>query len=553
LVICAIAIIMAELVFAVNTYQEDKDMKHEVVIGTSVSIPVMGEIVEVDILPKFRKNGALLKIISPTDKTTDFELDKDGKVTWQPERYGKHLLTYDDHSRTIWVASRPVIFSWWTTETRPDFVTASMLAKEDSEEYWQRRGVIRLHWIGGEYLSREEHKVPFRHPQQWLNDWWGRLSEIANLPLQGVCLDEVYGTDERVDGIEIPKAVAMFRQKIGKDPAIGVYYSGITEEFSTGMWYLRQSNVYHLSESYWGTEEIYQKRWQDLKLYRLQERAMLTIAPGFNQSERVRGSLTPEELRDEFAVLRRVAPDAAGLGVFNAYKSPDLERLADKFIEDYFLKPTIHLQPHNGKLLSRNIGHEDADGFSITFLDDTGKNLQSIQLEKLKPMQSQEFDVPDKAKAVRVSVPQDSVEIYPDGIYSLPEVMNPPQVTGASIDNMAVVASRDGNFTFSARFNKPLNPNGVKNDSVILLGVISGQHNGQVSYDEKKHTLSISFKNLPADFYTLRLLSSKDNISDVEGLPLDGSGNGILDPLHDHYAVHFRLDRGNTKPILPLP
>lgn len=522
-------------------------------MGTSVSMPVVGEAVEVDILPEAIKSNSLLKIISPIGDSIEYTMNGSGKTIWKPDRYGKHLLEYGDYRREMWVVSRPVIFNWWTTEISPNFITAAMLAEGDSDEYWQRRGVTRLHWIGGEYLSRKEHKNPFRHSQQWFDQWWGRLAETSQKSLQGVCLDELYATDQRMDGIEIPKAILMLRQAAGKDLAIGVYCSGLTENFSTGMWYIRQSDAYFLEESYWGTEAVYLERWQDVALYRLQERAVLVISPGFNQSERVRGSLTPEELREEFAMLRRVAPDAAGLGVFNAYKSPELERLADKLIEEYILKPTIHLRPHNGNLLAQNIGHDDAEGFSIDFLDDAGSSLQSLALKNLKPMQTQEISIPHGATASRVHVPDGSAEIYTDSIYHFPETMNPLQVENSSLDNMAVIESKDGSFVFSAIFNKPLNPDSIKASNIMLHGTISGLHCGDISYDREKYLLSVTFQNLPSDFYTLRLLSGKDKLCDIDGLPLDGSGNGFLESWRDHYAVHFRLDCGDTKPVLPLP
>jgi len=546
-----IAVLLTEIIFTANINQESEILEKELVIGTSVSMPVVGENIEVNILPKFAKSEKVLQVISPTGNLKKLELDCNFRVSWQAKRYGKYLLKYGDYSRMIWVVSRPVIFNWWTTEIHPKFITSSMLAEEDSAEYWKRRGITRLHWLGGEYLSREEHEAPFSKAEQWFDNWWSRLAEIANEPQQGVCIDEIYGTDERVDGIEIPKAVAALRQEAGKNFAIGVYYSGLTEQFSTGMWYLRHSDVFNLEESYWGTEDIYLKRWQDIALYRLQEHAVLVISPGFNQSKRVRGSLTPEELRKEFAMVRRVAPDAAGLGVFNAYKNPELEKLADELIEDFFLKPTIHLQPHNGNLLARNIGHEDADGFSIISLDSKGATIQNVSLTKLTPMQSQELEVPEKTTAVKVVVPQGLAQLYPEGIYQLPEVMNPLQVVKASVENMEILACPDGDFTFQAIFNKPLNPNCLRNSNITLQGVLSGIHDGQVNYDEETNELSISFRNLPADFYTLRLLSGKNNISDVEGLPLDGSNNGLLDAL-DHYAVHFQLDRNHEKPVLPL-
>ncbi len=547
-----IAVSLAQSVFAAEGVQHQGGTP-EVVIGTSVSLPVIGETVQVDILPKAREDDLSLRIDAPTGASLNLPLDVRGRAVWKPTRYGKHLLRYGRHSRQIWVVSRPTIFNWWSTEIRPDFVTGAMLAKGHASDFWRRRGVIRLHWIGGAHLAGEKHKPPFRRPQQWFDRWWGRLADQTSPPQQGVCLDELYATDQRVDGIAIPRAVAMLRRAAGNDLAIGVYCSGLTEVFATGMWYLRQSDAYLLEECYWGSEEIYLKRWQDVTLYRLQHRAVLVISPGFNQSERVRGSLNADALRREFATVRRVAPDAAGLGVFNAYKRPDLERLADKLIERYFLEPTVHLHPRNGNLVAQNIGHEDAEGFSVAFLDGAGKCLVHVRLRTLEPMSSQALSVPPGAKRAQVHVPERAVNIYPGGVYHFPKTMNPLQVVEASVADGAVITNQDGKFTFRATFNKPLDPGGLKPENVFLHGVLNGPHTGRLEYDSTARVLSAVFQRLPSDFYTLRLLSGKDKIRDTEGLPLDGSGNGLLDSWHDHYAVHFRLDRDGKRPVLALP
>ncbi|MBD3183144.1 hypothetical protein GF312_12690 [Candidatus Poribacteria bacterium] len=546
---------LALVIMVLNTdYENQNPFPHmDMVIGTSVSVPVSGERVTVDILEKYRKDNIPLRITGPKGDIVKLPLDNRGSAIWQTTRYGKYILEYNGYTRTIWVTSQPVIFNWWTGDIFPDFITHAMISGEDSEEYWRRRGVVRLHWIGGEYLSREEHQVTFRHPEQWFKNWWSRLYQISREPQQGVCLDELYATDERFDGVALPKAVTMLRNAAGEDFYIGVYYSGITPEFSTGMWYLRQSNVYHLEECYWGTEDIYLKRWQDVTLYRIQDQAVLVISPGFNQSKKIRGSLTPQKLREEFAMVRRVAPEAAGIGIFNAYKNPTLEKLADKLIQEYFLKPVIHLQPKNGNILARNIGHEDAEGCYAVFLNEEGQDLHEIKLKKLKSMESREIEIPSGAVSLKLVTPEDSVNIYPDGIYVFPKVMNPLQVIETSIKNMEVINSNDGDITFRAVFNKPLDTKYIARDSFLLQGVTSGYHEGRITCDNKSLKLSIEFYNLPSDFYTLRLISGRDKISDEDGLPLDGSDNGLLDPINDHYAVHFILIRNGKEPELPLP
>ena len=258
-------------------------------VGTSVSIPVVGEKVRVEISPEALVEGRHVCIVGPTERV-ELPLGNEGVAEWIPSRYGKHVLEYGPHKRVIWVASRPVIFNWWTTKTYPEFITSAMIDKGQDVEYWKKRGITRLYWIGGAYLADEKNQnPPFSKPADWLDHWKAGLSQYAHKPRVGVCLDELYATDKRSDGISIPQAVAGLREAAGNLFSIGIYYSGIEETFSHGMWHLRDANCIHLEECYWGDENIYRKRWQDITLYRIQDRAVLVISPGFRQSDQVRG------------------------------------------------------------------------------------------------------------------------------------------------------------------------------------------------------------------------------------------------------------------------
>jgi len=501
------------------------------VIATSRAMPTVNESVLVEIWHEERIPGEKLEITS-TQGTTSLKLDAEGRATWTPSEYGEHLLCYGSQERTVWVVSRPLLFNWWSTETRPRHITSSMVPEEEEWPYWKRRGITRLHWIGGAHLADEKRNDPYMHPRRWFQDWWSRLEEISKDAQQGVCLDELYATDERVDGFCIPRAVGLLRKHAGPGFRIGVYYSGIEKEFATGMWYLREAEVVHLAECYWGSESLYRKRWNDVSMYRMQDRACLVISPGFHQSERVKGSQTEEELVGEFAMVRRVAPDAAGLGVFNAYKRHDLERLADALIEPYFLRAVLHLRPHKGGLLARNIGQEDMRGPRLTFLNAKGKRVGSVKLPQLKPWEEKTLEVPTTAVSARVRTPKNQVKIYPGGVYRFPSHMNPIEVLETSVKDRDVVQSEDAFWSFGAVFNRPVLDAMSHRLRVTLEGVLTGEHQGLLGFSAEGDRLSVLFNGLPSDFYTLRLW--------VRDKTLLG-------------AVHFRLDVGGEIPVLPLP
>jgi hypothetical protein len=538
----ALALALALMAAMPSSAAELKNPMPPVVIRTSAALPVVGQTVRVEIAPEVFASDRPLYATGPAGRTT-LRFNENAVAEWTPSHYGRHVLKYGTHKRTIWVTSRPLHFNWWTTKTYPEFITSGMVERGQDPQYWKQRGVTQLRWIGGAYLIEEKHQnPPFSRPEQWLETWLNAVGSRLYEPQEGICLDEIYANGERADGIAIPQAVEELRKRAAKDFFLGIYYSGIEENFYDGMWHLRESDCVHLQECYWGDESIYSKRWQDITLYRLQDRAVLVIAPGFNQSKRVSGSHTAEELVAEFAMLRRVAPDAAGFGIFNAYDRPDLETLADKLIEDYFLKPVVHLQLRQGKLEARNIGQEDAAGYSLCFLDAAGKELNPVRLETLRPEAGQTLDIPSPAAGVRVNVPDGAVNIYPNGGYELPKDRDLVQVIHSSVAEGAVLPCPPEGFTFSAIFSKGLAGDCINPDSVFLHGLQSGNHTGVLTYDNETRTLIARFGSLPLDRYTLRLLSGEEGFRSEDGLPLDGSGNGLADKPSDHFAVHFRLE-----------
>jgi hypothetical protein len=73
------------------------------------------------------------------------------------------------------------------------------------------------------------------------------------------------------------------------------------------------------------------------------------------------------------------------------------------------------------RLEASNIGNEDAEGFQVQWLDDAGKSLGSeIPLPTLTPQTKSSLAIPANAKFLKLKNPIGTVNIYSNGVISLP-------------------------------------------------------------------------------------------------------------------------------------
>lgn len=208
---------------------------------------------------------------------------------------------------------------------------------------------------------------------------------------------------------------------------ISVYTGGAEKGFDAGAKLLRQSHAICMIESYYSDDKMFLGRWNAMKRYGLEKNTIFAIGPGFKLRPDCHGPLTEDEVKEEFAKVRRVAPESPGIALYNAFSladhatiQPGLDAACSQAIEDYFLKPVIALPVVDGKLVARNIGNEDARDFSLEWLDARGAVLKSVPLSLLRPLEEKPLAAPEGAKALRLKNPTGTLNLYPGGSVPVP-------------------------------------------------------------------------------------------------------------------------------------
>jgi autotransporter-associated beta strand protein len=85
------------------------------------------------------------------------------------------------------------------------------------------------------------------------------------------------------------------------------------------------------------------------------------------------------------------------------------------------LKPVIYLSVNAAhQLVAQNIGNDDAQGFAVAFVDRFGNTLQTVNLSAIQPSAQQTLDIPVNADAVRLVNPAGTVNLYANGLYTIP-------------------------------------------------------------------------------------------------------------------------------------
>ncbi|MCC6445362.1 MAG: hypothetical protein IT210_18120 [Armatimonadetes bacterium] len=387
----------------------------DVPIGLSTALPVAGENVVITLHPQPARN-ARITVTAPDGRTRSLISDARGQARWQPKRYGRHILRTGANSLLVWVTARPLTFHWWDQAAFPRYATVVMLdAKTDASraQAWKRRGAAVVAWACGEYCGRAEHgEKRLKAPEDWHNKWYARNPEIGLY--DGIAIDELYASARPVD-LAVSRALLLTRQAAGERFHIGLYCAGIDADSREGIENIRRSGVLLLMENYWGDAALFAERWRNAASRGLQDSTLLSLGPGFTLPDGRHGPLTEAELRGDFAKARRPAPEMRGMSFFNAYFHRSLDPAIDRAIEDYFLKPVIHLRSAGDRVEARNIGNEDARGFFVTFLTGDEARLKTAKLPVLRPDQSCRIPVPKGASRLRLHAPKGLVNLYEGG------------------------------------------------------------------------------------------------------------------------------------------
>ena len=381
-------------------------------IQPAAAMPVTGQTLILTV-PGLGAGG----IITCTDSrgtATQLTTNSAGQATWTPSRYGKYTLSCGATTQTMWVTARPMTFHWWNATLAQANVTTVMSDASD----WQARGVTTVKWTGGEAYSRGIDGHWWTQPTDWTNGW-----SSANTA-GGMAIDEAY-CDGRFPTDQIVQAAAMERLARAANYSINLWSSGFGSGFAADAAILKANNVTVLIEDYNGDWDLHVSRWADACSYGLQSQAILGIWPSSDPLNFLQTPLsTADAVRADMAWVRLAAPDANGIAIFDA--TSDLLAATDQAIEDYFLKPLIYLSlPANGQLNVRNLGNDDATGFSLQFLNATGTVLQTVDLSGLAANSQQSLTIPSGAVNAAILNPSGTANLYaansryPNDLYPL--------------------------------------------------------------------------------------------------------------------------------------
>ncbi len=511
-------------------------MNPTTLIGLSSTIPVVGKQTQITIYSATAPNRSI-SITKPDATISTVQLDANAQAFWQPTNCGKYTITYGTTSQDVWVTSKELMFHYWDDSILPKYATNLIGFNSNKYQrgiYWNRSGAKYTAYASG--YGHEDKSA------EQIQQYWSPY--YSNDLFSGITIDELC-PDSRPMQIALTEAVLLTCQIEGENFVIHPYIAGLEYDNYYGFWNLRRANAKLLWEDYWGEAWLHQKRWMDMVYTKMNELGgVLSISPGFVQGS-ISGSLNIEQLRDEFAMLRTIAPQMKGLSFFNGYFRRDLDSACDGFIEDFFLKPLIHIHPKNGKLEFQNIGNSVTPDtitakFSLNGLDNRG----IITLPVLEPDQTYQAVVPSGANRVELTTPVTMENLYVNK-YEIPSLLNPLQVVSCSVENSEnIELSQSDNLAIEFTFNKNL--------ATFDLGDIVLADTDHITYTAKSAVfnfttkiLTVIYENLPSGYYSMILKSSTSAFKDTSNNPLDGSGDGLMKSNSsqiDDYTLYFSLD-----------
>jgi len=381
-------------------------------IGFSVAMPVREQAVTITV-PGLAAGGTIT-VTDPRSFSTQLSSDALGRSSWTPTTCGKHTVTSGSLTATIWVTVRPMIFHWWDASLAQKNVTTVM----SNDAAWKPRGVSAVKWVGGEAYSRGVDGHSWTQAAEWFSHW--SQGNVAD----GVAIDEAF-FDSGFPTDPIVQAISQLRAARGPEYSIHLWSMGFGAGFSDHAETLRNEQVKVLIEDYTGDWDTHLGKWAHARSYGLADQAVFGIWPGNAPLT------TTAALRADFALLRLAAPEAPGIAIFDP--DPAMLPAIDQAIEDYFLKPIIHLSnPANGMLGVWNLGNDLAIGFALEFLDSTGSVLQTQTVSDLPANGKRELTVPVGAVDARVVHPPGTANLYEDNsLY--PNARFPVQVPGRHV------------------------------------------------------------------------------------------------------------------------
>ncbi len=500
-------------------------------IQLSIAMPVTNQSVTITV-PGLG-NGGIINIADSHGGTTQLLANAQSRVVWTPTRYGKYTVSSGTATQTLWATTRPMTFHWWDCTTVQTNVTVVM----QRNSAWQARGVKQVDWTGGEVYSRGGDGHYWTNAVEWTNGWSYAYSA------GGMAIDELF-CDAGFPADPILQAIAMVRQARGTNYSINLWSAGISTNFAVGAAVLKSNNVTILIEDYYGTWDLHSSRWATVRSYGLQNQAISGIWPGT-------APLTNEAaVRADMALVRLVAPEANGIAIFAPVTNNFIPAVwssvlnaCDQAIEDYFLKPVIHLTVNaSSQLVAWNLGNDDATGFSLEFLNGTGGVVQTVNLSGLTPNGKLPLTIPGGAVSARVVNPAGTANLY-TGNSKYSNGLYPVNVPGRY-----TWINANGNNLWSAASNwSPSGPppgnidsgNGAYFDGAVLAPHTLTAASGETSINSIQFVTggwTIAGNATTQDFYTYGISSA-------------GAGTNTINigiSARDVVPAWFNIDAGNT-------
>jgi hypothetical protein len=514
-------------------------MNPSLVIGLSRSVPVVNTETYITIYSDSASNGSV-NITTPDQTTYTVNLDDNAQAVWEPVICGKYTIVYGLESRDVWVTANELMFHYWDESVLPAYAThvIGFGSEIQRASYWDRYG---SNYTAYAYGYGHEGKTA-----QEIKEYWEETYGASRY--NGITIDEIFISDDlvnRATSVAMSEAALLAYQEEGDEFVINPYSAG--SEYNNclySFWNFRRAKTKVLWESYWGEPWLHKQRWMDMVYNKMDVLGgVLSISPGFVLNN-MSGPLNIEQLRQEFIMIRTIAPEMRGLSFFNGYFRRDLDDACDGFIEDFFFKPLIHIRPKNGELEFRNIGNTSTPANITAVFTWYGISIGSIELPILNPGQSYLSGVVSNANRVELIVPESMENLY-ENSYQIPSFLNPLQVVGCSVENGQNIAlGIDDNLEIKFTFNKDIASLDYS-DIVLKDTNYSTYTPATANFDSATKLLTVVYQGLPNGYYGMVLESSTNAFRDNSNNPLDGSGDGLLKTNQqiDHYAVYFCLSR----------
>lgn len=398
-------------------------------IVTRPALPIVGEKAEIEVSVQCAVDAAGELAVT---LSMDGEVIGEERVEAEPNAVRAVVFTYqpamtgwktaqavatlgDDRiavSRQIPVVAHRLYFPWFgfADKSRQTFVLercrfANLVLSRDEGAYWRRRGVMAMRWRAG----RWQPTTPGDTYGAYLAD--GLREALAD----GVMIDEIGGYDN--DVLRDAPAVSGLREfcQQDRDFFLALWVPGVPKEslVNLGRNTYRKKGIdllmFEVYNNYLATElgayDPAASLKQRIEVARSQDvlyHSVITV--GVKGQEKVY-RLTNEELEDQVRLIRRLAPEMPGLGVYAAVqegRGAELSAFADQLCGKYFVGPVLTVYdsqvrisnptPARSDVVSLaakvyNIGGMDSGPVEVVYHDGDpvgrGRKIGSVKLESI--------------------------------------------------------------------------------------------------------------------------------------------------------------------------